>query len=133
MRITFLNRTFCVPNRSESWFFCDISFISMMEKAKRFWKLVKYSSRKVHLFQNFFWQMRVLETKYAIDKLVMLATDIKSPILLVTVMLVTTLCWWFYPVINKQVTNILNLSPTHFVSNIRRQHRCHHIIQKSTT
>ena len=47
-------------------------------------------------------------------------------------------CWWqnhyvgdffryvgdFFQCI-KSVINILNLSPTHFVSNIRRQHRCH--------
>ena len=36
-----------------------------------------------------------------------------------------SLCWWFFPCI-KSVTNISNLSPTHFVSNIRHQHRCNH-------
>ena len=75
---------------------------------------------------------------------------------MVTVMLVTTLCWWFYDGDRfkmlvteslcwrlfslcwwffqciKSVTNILNVSPTHFVSNIRHQHRCHLIsIDKS--
>ena len=68
---------------------------------------------------------------------------------MVTVMLVTTLCWWFYDGDRfkmsvteslcwrlfplcwwffqciKSVTNISNLSPIHFVSNIRHQHRCH--------
>ena len=34
-----------------------------------------------------------------------------------------SLCWWFFQCI-KSVTNILNLLPTHFVSNIRRQHQC---------
>ena len=32
----------------------------------------------------------------------------------------------------KTVTNILKLSPTHFVSNIRHQHRCSHIFGFST-
>ena len=67
---------------------------------------------------------------------------------LVTVMLVTSLCWWLYDgdwfemlvaeslcwwlfslywwfsLCIKSVTNISNLSPTHLVSNIRHQHRC---------
>ena len=34
-----------------------------------------------------------------------------------------TLCWWFSQYI-KLVTNILNRSPTHLVSNIRHRHRC---------
>ena len=59
----------------------------------------------------------------------------------VTVVLVTSLCWWLYngdwfqmliaeslcwrfSQCIKSVTNISNLSPTHFVSNIRHQHRC---------
>ena len=68
----------------------------------------------------------------------------------VTVMLVTSWCfvtlwWWliwdvgvriimlvtfFVMLVQciKSVTNILNLSPTHLVSNIRHQHRCNHII-----
>ena len=41
-----------------------------------------------------------------------------------------SLCWWFFQCI-KSVTNILNLSPKHFVSNIRHQHRCHHEIAVS--
>ena len=75
----------------------------------------------------------------------------------VTVMLVTSLCWWLYDgdwfemlvaeslcwrlfslcwdLINvkighqhpESVTNISNLSPTHLVSNIRHQHRCNPI------
>ena len=68
----------------------------------------------------------------------------------VTVMLVTSLCWWLYDgdwfqmlvadllcwrllslswwfsQCIKSVTNILNQSPTHLVSNIRHQHRCNH-------
>ena len=44
----------------------------------------------------------------------------------VTVMLVTSL-WWFSQCI-KSVTNILNLSPIHLVSNIRHQHRCNQSI-----
>ena len=47
-------------------------------------------------------------------------------------MLVTeSFCWWLFSMYQidhqhlESVTNILNLSPTHFVSNIRRQHRCH--------
>ena len=55
----------------------------------------------------------------------------------VTVMLLTTLCGWFYDgdrfkilateslCWRLSVTNILKLSPTHFVSNILHQHRCH--------
>ena len=59
-------------------------------------------------------------------------------------MLVTSLCWWLYDgdwfemlvaesllatfFVFKSVTNISNLSPTHLVSNIRRQHRCNHFI-----
>ena len=35
------------------------------------------------------------------------------------------LYWWFSQCI-KSVTNISNLSPTHFVNNIRHQHRCNH-------
>ena len=70
---------------------------------------------------------------------------------MVTVMLVTSLCWWLYDgdwfqmlvaeslcwrlffvmlVIFqciKSVTNISNLSQTHLVSNIRHQHRCNPI------
>ena len=65
----------------------------------------------------------------------------------VTVMLVTSLCWWLYdgdwfemlvaeslcwwlfPLCwwfsqSESVTNISNLSPTYWVSNIRHQHRC---------
>ena len=33
-----------------------------------------------------------------------------------------SLCWWFF---SMYLINILNLSPTHFVSNVRHQHRCH--------
>ena len=36
------------------------------------------------------------------------------------------LCWWFFQCI-KSVTNILNLSPTHLVSNIRHQHQCNRL------
>ena len=35
-----------------------------------------------------------------------------------------SLCWWFFQCI-QSVTNVLNLSPTHFVFDIRNQHRCH--------
>ena len=73
----------------------------------------------------------------------------------VTVMLVTSLCWWLYdgdwfqmlvaifvmlvifPMYqighqhSESVTNISNLSSTHLVSNIRHQHRCNrHIVVK---
>ena len=33
-----------------------------------------------------------------------------------------SLYWWFFQCIKQTVTNILNLSPTHFVANIRHQH-----------
>ena len=42
-----------------------------------------------------------------------------------------SLCWWFFSMYEigrqhlKSVTNIFNLSPTHVVSNICHQYRCH--------
>ena len=42
-----------------------------------------------------------------------------------------SLCWWSSQCI-KSVTNISNLSPTHLVSNIRRQHRCNSLKMFST-
>ena len=43
-----------------------------------------------------------------------------------------SLCWWFIQCI-KSATNILNLSPTHFISNIRLQHRYHRYHRRSWT
>ena len=37
-----------------------------------------------------------------------------------------SLCWWFSPC-NKSVTNISNLSPTQLVSNTRRRCKLHHV------
>jgi len=110
-------------------------FIWMMEKAKRFWKLVKYSSRKVHLFQIFFdrwgcwrqkiyyWQVSDVGDRHKVTNIIG-DSDVGNNVMFVILSGHQKIGHQNL----KSVTNILNLSPTHFVSNICHQHRCHHIM-----
>jgi len=97
-------------NRGCLWLFLPSrTFFTGKSLSNLFWKIEE--STQVWLRWQWCWWQR-----YICD--VMMVTDLRC-------WWHNHLSWWFFQCI-KSVTNILNLSPTHFVSNICHYHRCHH-------